>query len=97
MDISSKLDLPVRLTRLIIFEFTETSVFNEVRMLNDKEIGYQPGISDTKLTVKFIIDKLDEKGVNQLPIENGEELKTEHLFWDVKTEKIHRIAKRFHQ
>lgn len=75
MDISSKLDLPVRLTRLIIFEFTETSVFNEVRMLNDKEIGYQPGISDTKLTVKFIIDKLDEKGVNQLPIENGEELK----------------------
>ena len=30
-------------------------------MHNDKEIGYQPGITDTKLTVKFIIDKLDEK------------------------------------
>jgi membrane protein len=75
MQISKKLDLPVRLTRLIIFEFTETGVFNEVRMPVDKEIGYQPGITDSKLTVKFIIDKLDEKGVNYLPIENGVELK----------------------
>lgn len=75
MQISKKLDLPVRLTRLIIFEFTETGVFNEVKMPVDKEIGYQPGITDSKLTVKFIIDKLDEKGVNYLPIENGIELK----------------------
>jgi membrane protein len=74
MQISKKLDLPVRLTRLIIFEFTETGIFNEVKMAIDKEIGYQPGISDSKLTVKFIIDKLDEKGVNSLPIENGIEL-----------------------
>lgn len=73
--ISEKLDLPVRLTRAIIFEFTETGVFNEVKMIADKEIGYQPGISDSKLTVKYIIDKLDEKGVNHLPIENTEELK----------------------
>lgn len=74
MQISDKLDLPVRLTRLIINEFTETGIFNEVRMANDKEIGYQPGISDTKLTVKYIIDKLDEKGVNHLPIDNSVEL-----------------------
>jgi membrane protein len=74
MQISNKLDLPVRLARTIIFEFTETGIFNEVKMHTDKEIGYQPGISDSKLTVKYIIDKLDEKGVNELPIENSEEL-----------------------
>jgi membrane protein len=82
MEISKKLDLPVRLTRLIIFEFTETGVFNEVRTPIDKEIGYQPGISDSKLTVKFIIDKLDEKGVNYLPIENGIELKNINRLMD---------------
>jgi hypothetical protein len=43
-------------------------------MAVDKETGYQPGISDSRLTVKYIIDKLDEKGVNELPIENTEEL-----------------------
>lgn len=82
MQISSKLDLPVRLARTIIFEFTETGVFNEVKLSTDKEIGYQPGITDNKLTVKFIIDKLDERGVNSLPIENSEEL-----------EKINRLMK----
>ncbi len=74
MQISSVLDVPVRLTRLIINEFTETGIFNEVKTVNDKETGYQPGISDTKLTVKYIIDKLDEKGINYLPINNSEEL-----------------------
>ncbi len=76
IEIAHKLDLPVRLARVIINEFTETGVFNEVKMSTDKEIGYQPGISDSKLTVKFIIDKLDEKGVNELPIESGKELET---------------------
>lgn len=76
VEIASKLDLPLRLARLIINEFIETGVFNEVRMPNDKETGYQPGISDSKLTVKFIIDKLDEKGVNELPIDDSKELAT---------------------
>ena len=76
MQIAKKLDLPVRLARVIIFEFTETGIFNEIRMTVDKETGFQPGISDTKLTVKYIIDKLDEKGVNRLPIENSKELAT---------------------
>lgn len=76
VEIAQKLDLPLRLARVIINEFIETGVFNEVKMAADKEIGYQPGISDTKLTVKFIIDKLDEKGVNQLPIDDSKELET---------------------
>lgn len=76
VEIASRLDLPLRLARLIINEFIETGVFNEVRMPNDKETGYQPGISDSKLTVKFIIDKLDEKGVNELPIDDSKELAT---------------------
>jgi membrane protein len=79
MQIAKKLDLPVRLARTIIFEFTETGVFNEVKMVVDKETGYQPGISDSKLTVKFIIDKLDQRGVNELPIEDSKELEVVNL------------------
>lgn len=74
MEIASQLDLPVRLARNVIFDFTETGIFNEVRMPNDKETGYQPGITDSKLTINYIIDKLDEKGINSLPIENPSEL-----------------------
>ena len=74
IQIAKKLDLPVRLARAIIFEFTQTGVFNEVKTAVDKETGYQPGISDSKLTIKYIIDKLDEKGINELPIEDSKEL-----------------------
>ena len=76
MEITEKLDLPIRLTRLVINDFIETRVFNEVKTNIDKEIGYQPAISDSKMTVKFIIDKLDEKGVNYLPIDNTKEMET---------------------
>ena len=74
IEIANKLDLPLRLARIIINEFIEVGIFNEVKTENEKETAYQPGISDSKLTVKFIIDKIDEKGVNQLPIENSKEL-----------------------
>lgn len=74
IQIAKKLDLPVRLARAIIFEFTETGVFNEIKTAVDKETCYQPGISESKLTVKYIIDKLDEKGINELPIEDSKEL-----------------------
>lgn len=76
VDIAKNLDLPVRLSRTIINELVETKIFNEVKTVNDKETAYQPGISDAKLSVKFIMDKLDEKGVNALPIADSTELST---------------------
>jgi membrane protein len=78
MEISKKLDLPIRLSRNLINELVETKVFIEVKLENDKDAAYQPGISDSKLTVKYIIDKLDEKGINELPISDSNELKTIH-------------------
>jgi len=76
MEIAHRLDLPIRLARNVIFEFTETGIFAEVKTKDEKVIGYQPGISESKLTVKYIIDKLDERGVNELPIQNSKELET---------------------
>jgi len=76
VEIANKLDLPVRLSRIIINEFIEVGIFNEVKTDNDKEAAYQPGISDSKLTIKYIIDKLDEKGINKLPIDDSKELET---------------------
>lgn len=76
IQVAKKLDLPVRLARSIINEFTEIGIFSEVRTATEKETGYQPGITDSKLTVKFIIGKLDEKGVNELPIDDSKELET---------------------
>lgn len=74
IQIANDLDLPVRLARNVINELVETKVLAEVKTENDKEIAYQPAISDSKLTIKFIMDRLDEKGVNSLPITDHKEL-----------------------
>ena len=74
-EICEKLDLPSRLTRNIISEFVETGVFVEVRTEGNKDVLFQPGIPDSKFTVKFLIDTIDRKGVNDLPITDSNELK----------------------
>ena len=76
--IAGKLDMPVRLARLIIFDFTETKILVEVKTDKEKEVAYQPGVSENNLTVKYILDKLDTKGVNHLPIHSADELENIH-------------------
>lgn len=73
-DIAQRLDVPVRLTQTIINELVETKILSEVRTGKDKETAYQPALSDSKLTIKFIIKSLDENGVNELPINDTKEL-----------------------
>ena len=76
--IAGKLDMPVRLARLIIFDFTETKILVEVKTDKEKEVAYQPGVAESNLTVKYILDKLDTKGVNHLPIHSADELENIH-------------------
>jgi membrane protein len=73
-EIAQALDLPVRLARTVINELVETKILSEVKTANDKEIAYQPGLSDSLLTIKFVVNRLDEKGVNELPITDEKEL-----------------------
>lgn len=79
-EISFHLDLPSRLTRSLINEFIETKIFVEVVAEIDKEIVYVPGVPESKFTVQYIIDTLDKKGVNSLPINDTNELIHIHKF-----------------
>jgi membrane protein len=76
--IAERLDIPIRLARMIISDFTETEILSEVKTEKEKEIAYQPAIPENKLSVKYILDKLDTKGVNELPIQSTTELQNIH-------------------
>jgi membrane protein len=74
-EIAKKLDLPVRLARNIIHEFDQLGIFNEVKTEGDqRESAYQPALSENKLTIKYILEKLDTAGVNEMPIQYSNEL-----------------------
>jgi membrane protein len=78
VQIAERLDMPIRLARLIIFDFTETEILSEVKTENEKDVTYQPAIPESKLSVKYILNKLDTKGVNELPIQSTSELQNIH-------------------
>jgi membrane protein len=73
-EIAERLDLPSRLARTIVNEFVDTGIFVEVKTENYKEVVYQPGVTESKFTVQYVIDSLEKKGINTLPIGDSEEL-----------------------
>jgi membrane protein len=85
-EIIDKLDLPHRLANLVVTELIESRILSEVKTEIDKEVAFQPAVSDSLLTVKYVIDKLDHKGVNELPMASSAELATiKRLMTDLDT------------
>ena len=72
--LSHELDIPVRLVRQILYELSESGVLSEVRKGEDKELAYQPAIDVDKITVKFVIDRLEQRGSTNIPVIKSVEL-----------------------
>jgi hypothetical protein len=60
----------------VINEFVETGIFTEIKGEKEKESAYQPGLTESRLTVRNILNIMDQKGINNLPISDTEELKS---------------------
>lgn len=63
-EISHQLEIPIRLIRDIIHDLVNSEIFSEVATENPKETKYQPALDIHKLTVSFVLNKVDEKGSN---------------------------------
>ena len=72
--LSYELDIPIRLVRQILFELSEAGVLSESQKGQDKELAYQPGIDVDKITIKFVIDRLQQKGSTDIPVVKSNEL-----------------------
>jgi membrane protein len=73
-EISLGLDIPFRLTKIALNEFVEAKVLVEVKTDVDKEVVYQPAVTESKFTVSFVLEALEKCGVNELPIDDSKEL-----------------------
>lgn len=72
--LSHELDIPVRLVRQILYELTESGVLSEAKKNGDSELGYQPAIDVDKITVKFVLDRLEQRGSMDIPVIKSSEL-----------------------
>jgi len=72
--ISHRLDIPIRLVREVLFELVRAGVIAEVKTETEKESAYQPARDVDTLTVKYVIDALENAGSASLPLVQSREL-----------------------
>ncbi len=75
VQISHTLKMPVRLVRQILYELVESGVVSETMTGKYKELSYQPACDINMLTVKYIIDALEQRGSVNIPFAQTEEVK----------------------
>ncbi len=72
--LSHELDIPVRLVRQILYELSESDVLSEVSSSKDRDFAYQPAIDTDKITVTFVLDRLEQQGTYNIPVNKSDEL-----------------------
>jgi membrane protein len=72
-NISKMLKIPVRLVRDILQDLTSASLVSEIHEHEQKESLYQPAIDINKLSVTYVLSRLDRKGTDQkIVVKNNE-------------------------
>jgi membrane protein len=75
-EISHKMEIPIRLVHQILYELTESGIVSDVTTTEYKEVAYQPARDINSLTVKFVIEALEKRGVDNIPVTMSAELET---------------------
>ena len=73
--ISHKLEIPIRLVRQILFELVQTGLVSEINVNGDNEIAFQPAFDPESMTIKYVIDAVENHGSDNIPVTQSDELK----------------------
>lgn len=74
IEISGRLEIPIRLVRQILYELVESGVLSEVKIEENRDVGYHPGRDVEALTAKYVIDALEQRGYTDIPVTPSSEL-----------------------
>ena len=72
--ISHSFEIPIRLVRQILYELVGAGILTEVKKGDGKDAAYQPAVDVNKVTVKYVVEALDRRGISDIPIEDVGEL-----------------------
>jgi membrane protein len=80
VEISQKLDIPLRLLRELVRELREAGVIAQVTLEDDRQGAYQPARSVDGITIQSVIDALERRGVDDIPVAKSRELKALSIY-----------------
>ena len=73
-DIAERLGIPIRLVNRILYDLVSSGIVSEVKMEDGREVTFQPARDTDMMTVKYVLDALDNRGCDSIPIARSEEL-----------------------
>jgi membrane protein len=76
IQISHTLEIPIRLASQILYELVDSGIASKSKSEENKEFAYQPARTINVLTIKYIINALEQRGVDKIPVTQTRELKT---------------------
>jgi membrane protein len=66
--IAHELGIPIRLLRSLLHDLSEAGVITSVRMVQEKVYAYQPAFDPDDLTIARVIESLETRGTDSLPV-----------------------------
>ncbi len=76
-EISVNFKIPIRLTLRIISDLQELDIINEVKENDERKTYYQPALDINKISVAYILQKVDTKGSEKFKIDTDIEFSSE--------------------
>ena len=73
-EIASQLEMPIRLTREVLFRLTEGNILSLTDGDDVRERCYQPAQDVDKMTIAFVIDHMEKIGTQNIPVVETPEL-----------------------
>jgi membrane protein len=74
VQITNVLEVPIRLVREILYELVRSGIVSEICDNEDTEPSYQPARNIDSLTIKYVIDRLEHQGSDNIPVSQSKEL-----------------------
>ena len=68
--------MPIRLVHQILYDLVKCGVAAETKTEEEQEFAYQPARTINVLTIKYVINALERRGTDNIPVAQTEELKT---------------------
>jgi membrane protein len=75
INISKTLQIPIRMVQQILDELVEAGILSDTETKENKKMSYQPARDINAITINSVIDALEQKGVDNIPIAQTAELK----------------------
>jgi membrane protein len=72
--LADKLEIPIRLVREIVDALLQSKIISEISYPASVEGTYQPAQNIDLYTIKYVVDNLEHRGTDHLPVAESEEL-----------------------